>query len=242
VKVTAAILLVALVAVPAIGELPANWEAQRSESAAVMSKARNAAADAPKQEKKLNKAIRKHLKTTRKAAMDDTGFGKALVPTFLAVGEALTAAAIDEETRDPKSEVARHMRDMASTYGAMAAMLKKGSKVNARTDGKKALKSIAGTDAAWKKVAAKLAKVGQVRADCQTLENQTAALKKLCPIANALDTGMASLEQAYAVLAEAGIPGKMRVESRDGLVKAAFDTHAKMKTGMKLPDPAAAPP
>ena len=236
-----AVLAAAILAVPVIAELPAGWKDQRDAAAASMKKVRESLAKAPAAEKKMNKAQRKAVKSARKGVLDKTGMAKALVPTFLANGEALVAAALAEEARDPNSAVAAHLRDMAKTYEAMAAAMKKGAKVNQKTDAKKAERSIAAANKHWKKVADKMAEIGQVRADCQTLENYNKTLQGLCPLAKAIDAGFASLAQGYKVLNVAGIPGQGRVADRDGLVKSASKLHATMKSGMQLPDPAKAP-
>ena len=236
-----AVLAAAILAVPVIAELPAGWKDQRDAAAASMEKVRESLAKAPAAEKKMSKAQRKAVKTARKGVLGKTGIAKALVPTLLANGEALVAAALVEEARDPKSEIAVHMRDMAKTYEAIASALKKGAKVNVRTNTDKATRSVAAANKHWKKVADKMADIGQVRADCQTLENYDKTLKALCPMAKAIDAGFASLAKGYAALNVAGVPGKSRVADRDGLVKAAAKLHATMKTGMQLPDPSKAP-
>ncbi len=235
------VLAAALLAVPVIAELPSGWKDQRDAAAAAMKDVRDSLAKAPAAEKKLHKNQKKAIKAARKSVMDKTGIAKAIVPTLLANGEALMAAALAEEARDPKSEIAKHLRDMVKTYEAMAAVLKKGAKVNARTTEAKAKRSVAAATKNWKKVADTMAVIGQVRADCQTLENYDKTLKTLCPISKAIDAGFASLALGYKALDVAGVPGNARVAERDGLVKSAVELHGTMKTSMQLPDPAKAP-
>ncbi len=221
-----------LMALPVLAELGADWTKQREESAAVMKQARGLLAEAPKKEKKLDKKTRKYLSSTRKGFQKSTGFARALVPSLLASGEALTVAAADESKADAKSPIAAHLRDMAATYEALAATLKKGSKIRAG-DAATAQKSLAKAEKNWKKVAKKLAKIGQVRADCQAAVNQDKALSSMCPITKAIDGAMRSLDQGYEVLAASG--------KRDDMIAAAKTHHSALKTSMQLPDPNAAP-